>query len=153
MDANEQKLTPWFPPEVKPARPGWYQRDWKDKDAIVAPDYFDGQNWFIGSGNGTRSTIPSIVNRPWRGLAEPPLTDWFDADTKPVREGVYEINANDSERRFACWTPAYGWGATYKAWTGERSVIDRVIDLAHLGRDNHGEFAVGKRWRGLAVQP
>ena len=152
MDENKQKLTPWFPPEVKPARPGWYQRDWGDKETNEIPDYFDGKLWFTGYAEQNME-FPSFCKLPWRGLAEPPLTDWFDADTKPVREGVYEINANDSERRFACWTPAYGWGETYKAWTGERSVIDRVIDLAHLGRDNHGEFAVGKRWRGLAVQP
>ena len=153
MGASKPKLTPWFPSEVKPARPGWYLRDWGNSVPNFVPDYWDGNNWLIGWGDGTFSERPSSMKLPWRGLAEPPLTDWFDAETKPVNEGVYEIDGSDSERRFAYWTPAYGWGATYKAWTEKRSVIDRVIDLAHLGRDNHGEFAVGKSWRGLAVQP
>lgn len=45
---DEQKLTDWFPPEVPPARPGWYQREWPSHPSSATPDFFDGQNWFIG---------------------------------------------------------------------------------------------------------
>lgn len=87
----------------------------------------------------------------WRGLAEPPLTDWFDPDTPPEREGVYEIEGDDGFRHFAYWSPGHGWGFTYSA-----EVVGNhphAIEMARLARGEIGEFAPARRWRGLAVQP
>lgn len=157
---DEQKLTDWFPPEVLPARPGWYQRKyseraagtWMDKD----PDYFDGKHWYYGGGEGWYDPRPAAgpSGLPWRGLAEPPLTDWFDPDTPPEREGVYEIEGDDDARRFANWRPKHGWGFTYKAWSADsKKAVAQAIEMARFARGENGEFAPVRRWRGLAVQP
>lgn len=147
---DEQKLTDWFPPEVLPARPGWYQREWPSHPSSATPDFFDGQNWFIGY-NWRPYKYPLPVPLRWRGLADPPLTDWFDPDTPPEREGPYEIEAQDGEiRAFAHWSPGHGWGHTYYAihW-GD----DWAIRAACQGRNRRGLIAPCRRWRGLAVQP
>lgn len=52
---DEQKLTDWFPPEVLPARPGWYQREYsvhsnRSTRLNEIPDYFDGKHWYLGYG-------------------------------------------------------------------------------------------------------
>lgn len=147
---DEQKLTDWFPPEVLPARPGWYQREWPSRPSSATPDFFDGQNWFIGY-NWRPYKYPLPVPLRWRGLADPPLTDWFDPDTPPEREGVYEIEGYDGFRHFAYWTPGHGWGFTYSD-----EVVGNhphTIEMARLARRENGTFAHARRWRGLAVQP
>lgn len=153
---NEQKLTDWFPPEVLPACPGWYLREWDDPSLQEAADFFDGRRWFNGgydpkTGERSFSTMMSPNVRRWRGLTEPPLTDWFGPDTPPAREGVYEIEARDGEIRvFAHWSPGQGWGAAYYAvHYGD----DWAIHEAYRGRSHRGLFAPCRRWRGLAVQP
>lgn len=70
------KLTPWFPGDVKPARPGVYQtRDGKD----VCYQFWTGEQWNMATTSaeyaadfqqdGDRS---HFQNDPWRGLAEKP---------------------------------------------------------------------------------
>ena len=155
---DEQKLTDWFPPEVLPVRPGWYQREYSAHSNRSArlneiPDYFDGKHWYLGYGGGGHASIP--VSNPtfmrWRGLAKPPLTDWFDPDTPPEREGVYELEAQDGEiRAFAHWSPGHGWGLTYYA---VRCGDNWAIRAARQGRGGRGLIAPCRRWRGLAVQP
>ena len=75
------------------------------------------------------------------------LTDWFPADVKPVREGVYEIKyADDDGRCFAHWNGAYWthahwqWGATVSA-TIARAAANASHDFSELP------------WRGLAEKP
>lgn len=146
---DEQKLTDWFPPEVLPEREGAYLREyWADRQYWMneEPDYFDGKHWYYGNSG----SLASPVLR-WRGLAEPPLTDWFDPDTPPAREGVYEIEARDGEiRTFAHWSPGKGWGASYHA---VHYGNDWAVREAYRGRSHRGLFAPCRRWRGLAVQP
>jgi hypothetical protein len=69
------KLTPWFPADVKPVRPGVY----KVKTRSGRPWYrrWDGKVWFVGSNTpkDAASKIEQlwfIDSRSWRGLAEPP---------------------------------------------------------------------------------
>lgn len=146
---DEQKLTDWFPPEVLPARPGLYLREyWADRQHWMNddPGYFDGEHWCYGNSGSLASP-----NLRWRGLAEPPLTDWFDPDTPPEREGPYEIEAQDGEiRAFAHWTPGHGWGLTYYA---VRLGDNWALRSAYQGRSRRGVIAPRRRWRGLAVQP
>lgn len=65
------KLTDWFPANAKPARAGWYQRDWNCPMTEEAPDYWDGNRWWLGDGLGNHK-LRSDWLRPWRGLAEDP---------------------------------------------------------------------------------
>lgn len=71
---DEQKLTDWFPPEVSPARPGWYQREYRPRGQLrinAYLDYFDGEHWHYGAGDGWYP-VPAPSNLRWRGLAVQP---------------------------------------------------------------------------------
>jgi len=67
------KLTPWFPADVMPVRPGVYE-----VNARPGPWYrrWDGRHWFAGDHtpeNAASSKCALFMNtNPWRGLAEPP---------------------------------------------------------------------------------
>lgn len=75
---NEQKLTPWFPGDVKPVRVGYYIREYLISDLSAIPDFWDGAEWHIGFGANRDGVLchSSISvrqdSRRWRGLAEPP---------------------------------------------------------------------------------
>lgn len=69
-------VTEWFPAEVKPTIPGYYQRKYpgfdEDED-FQKPDYFDGEDWLIcpaGGHNMFKEHKPCSFS--WRGLAEQP---------------------------------------------------------------------------------
>jgi hypothetical protein len=60
-------ITPWYPPEINPVYVGWYQREYEYDQAIELPDYWTGQKWLVGNGDGTYSDRePRVL--PWRGL-------------------------------------------------------------------------------------
>ena len=74
------KLTPWYPPEVKPVREGWYARKLlSDPDSIQYMNFWNGTRWYYN--NDTYANAEAhFVGRPcgdiivwhWRGLAEEP---------------------------------------------------------------------------------
>lgn len=148
---DEQKLTDWFQPDVLPARPGWYQREYKVKWLINVPDYFDGSHWFVGFPDWTHGANICGFARRWRGLAEPPLTDWFEDGVQPVREGVYEIDcAGDTDgRAFSHWD-GVEWG--YRRLEEYYGVdVQGAIYAASVAPRIRVPFK--RRWRGLAVRP
>ena len=74
------KLTPWFPPDVKPVHVGVYET----LEATCFPNWYDiwdGKNWWIG-GKTPKSAMKNHQDEPrlliqsapvkWRGLAEKP---------------------------------------------------------------------------------
>jgi hypothetical protein len=71
---DDKDLTPWFPPEVKPARKGWYPRKYQ---LGVAYSHWNGRSWSCGVfelvdcdlARGMRSSEQRL---PWRGIAHPP---------------------------------------------------------------------------------
>jgi hypothetical protein len=72
----KQKMTPWFPPEVKPARKGVYERLGV---YINCPGYslWDGQRWRFtmdtpDGAMGYARYETTFPDQPWRGLAEQP---------------------------------------------------------------------------------
>lgn len=75
---DEQELTDWFPPNVLPARAGWYLREYSEHATGTwmddSPDYFDGEHWYYGDGEGWCAPRPEAgpPNLRWRGLAAPP---------------------------------------------------------------------------------
>lgn len=166
---DEQKLTVncwnWFPPEVLPEREGVYELDDADDDGRCFAR-FDGEHWYYGVWEFSfgkrqdvlRRALLQPVRRPgsrsyrWRGLAEPPLTDWFDPDTPPEREGVYETDESDKGGQcFAYWD---GEKFGFRCWShlvkgGAKAAIKR----AHENADLETVFPNLTRWRGLAVQP
>lgn len=62
------KLTPWFPPHIKPVRVGWYIAT-VNKDNTISR-WWDGSNWNYGATTDTAHCI--MQERNWRGLAERP---------------------------------------------------------------------------------
>lgn len=62
------RRTRWFPPDVLPARDGWYERRW---GTTIKRDYWDGQRWYIGTPRGDKIYTPSAPWLPWRGRTEP----------------------------------------------------------------------------------
>jgi hypothetical protein len=71
---DEKDLTPWFGPEVKPVRKGWYPRKYL---AGVAYSRWNGRSWSCGVFDlGDRDLVHGIRSNeqhlPWRGLAHPP---------------------------------------------------------------------------------
>jgi len=65
---SNQELTPWFPADVKPARVGWYQRNWPHHEDWEN-DYWDGVKWHYGNPNN-RTSGEAMMNRLWRGLVK-----------------------------------------------------------------------------------
>lgn len=72
-----KKLTPWFPPSVKPARAGVYKT--KEPNNMQWFNYFNGLQWYLGSHNPTDALHVGpfdLLNAEWfagwRGLAEQP---------------------------------------------------------------------------------
>lgn len=66
MDA---RVTEWFDADVKPALPGWYEREYRDARLQREYDWWDGGRWYtVWLGKKQPATIP----RRWRGLAECP---------------------------------------------------------------------------------
>ena len=68
-------LTPWFPGDVKPARPGVYQRDFGRERKYA---YWTGSAWKLGSATpegaeACNDYSPVQLNTTvcWRGLTEP----------------------------------------------------------------------------------
>jgi hypothetical protein len=69
-------FTPWFPGDVKPARPGVYQRKYGAFQEETGYSRWDGKRWYF------RATTPEMAardstetinpHRAWRGLAEEP---------------------------------------------------------------------------------
>ena len=58
------KLTPWYPPEVKPVRVGWYDCEVCTENRHL----WDGWCWKSSKYSHGQLT----VGFRWRGLAEPP---------------------------------------------------------------------------------
>ena len=73
------KLTPWYPPEVKPVREGWYARKLRtDNDRYQYMNYWDGNYWYYNV-DGRAKAAANFVGHEchtnhwyWRGLAEEP---------------------------------------------------------------------------------
>ncbi len=73
MPADPQQLTPWFDGSVKPARVGWYQRDYGrccQAEEYQYPDYWDGDNWYVGVGGRKPTNLICNGDMPWRGLTK-----------------------------------------------------------------------------------
>lgn len=72
------KLSDWFPPEVKPARPGWYPASACRRPGVRR--YWDGTQWSIGVREGVATDegcaaaklVPSLSQHDieWRGRIE-----------------------------------------------------------------------------------
>ena len=154
-----QKLTDWFGEDTPPARPGVYEIDREDCHGR-AFSHWDGERWGWATWERLRGGFQNAIDaaaessgtefkRRWRGIAEPPLTDWFDPDTPPVREGVYEIDDGGGFRHFAYWSKRRGWGCSFNSWQGVEAAIKNAVFSKGYG----GGYASSRRWRGLAVQP
>lgn len=65
-----ERLTEWFPANVKPALPGWYEREYGIEWMAKSHDYWNGRYWLVGDGKVARVRASSDMR--WRGLAEDP---------------------------------------------------------------------------------
>ena len=77
---NEQKLTPWFAPEVPPVRIGVYQTN-DDAFTLGYPmqgyQHWNGARWGLFGGTPEAARLGQLVSSSyqgnhWRGLAEKP---------------------------------------------------------------------------------
>jgi hypothetical protein len=70
----KQKLTPWFPADIEPARNGVYERDWDDGSSNYARWHNGvwGQSYCRPELAVLRPFYSSNAVLPWRGLAEQP---------------------------------------------------------------------------------
>ena len=73
------KLTPWYPPEVKPVREGWYARKLcDDNDRYQYMNYWNGNYWYYNVDGAPKAEAHFIGHEclsyhwQWRGLAENP---------------------------------------------------------------------------------
>lgn len=76
---TERDMTPWFPPEILPARQGVYQTIlWAG--ALLQYSYWDGELWSMGYDTADEAGVAmrprSSFKRYWRGLSREP----FDID-------------------------------------------------------------------------
>lgn len=68
MSKKQPKLTPWFPPEVKPVRAGLYET--RTFPGFSSLRHWNG-SWF-GCVFDMHERSASSDDFEWRGLAEPP---------------------------------------------------------------------------------
>ena len=80
MKFNDAMKTGWFPEDMKPVRPGIYEKDFSDYSNITEYQYWDGKRWYYGEDTPNKtlarfdeeyyygSTPP--LPRAWRGLKE-----------------------------------------------------------------------------------
>lgn len=73
------KLTPWYPPHIKPVRVGVYETDafFEVVDGVAVFQYWNGRYWGTYSGKEIKAATMSWweskhQNVRWRGLAHPP---------------------------------------------------------------------------------
>ena len=64
---SKQKLTDWFPANVKPVHVGYYERDYGDSS--LCNDYWNGTYFEIVADNGIHCG-PTVTDLPWRGLSQ-----------------------------------------------------------------------------------
>lgn len=62
-----EKLTEWYPPEIKPVHVGYYQRRYVF--GLLYKEWWTGQKWTSSTTDTTPCTCQHL---PWRGLAEKP---------------------------------------------------------------------------------
>jgi hypothetical protein len=65
-----KELTPWFPADVKPVRPGKYNSSYQRDPNVFF--YWDGKQWVYGPDSGLRGSACTVQDREWRGLAKKP---------------------------------------------------------------------------------
>lgn len=79
--SKKPKLTPWFPGDVKPARPGVYERCYaQDMPGEMQPMkcycYWNGKQWMTYESTPEAAAREVVVSdwqhEWWRGLAEQP---------------------------------------------------------------------------------
>lgn len=74
---KKQKLTDWFPADVKPLHVGVYQRGCKGKVSKYCYWYWNGDFWETGGWPTAKQAALNPRDKscsvwPWRGLANPP---------------------------------------------------------------------------------
>ena len=94
----------------------------------------------------------AVTNINYFEIKMPKLTEWFPAEIKPVRVGVYEVSNIFREK---IGTYAYWDG---KWWHGYNDTIDGAMEnieiRMNLAANNLRLLASqNKQWRGLAEQP
>jgi hypothetical protein len=79
------------------------------------------------------------------------LTDWYPAHVKPVREGVYERDAADSDgRAFAYWD-GNRWFSLHWVGLSDPKTAARAIECARAAVTPSSWPRTA--WRGLAEDP
>jgi hypothetical protein len=66
------QMTPWYPPEIKPVRAGWYQEGYEIAPKSIHP--YNNAAWWNGSAwcEGDAAQPSWLQLRHWRGLAADP---------------------------------------------------------------------------------
>jgi len=70
------------------------------------------------------------------------LTDWFPAEVKPARDGVYLTRK-----------PGLTHEGVYRKYEGGRWFFNAELDLMRAAAMTELATAMGREWRGLAEQP
>lgn len=67
------KLTDWYPEDVRPVRPGFYEARYYFADNCPVRRYFDGNRWVHPlNGQPLLFGARQVQHGAWRGLAEDP---------------------------------------------------------------------------------
>lgn len=64
------KLTPWYPPHIKPVREGWYECVGPGGGYLVRMRWVKSSWWYTSSFFGKSGKV--LVAPRWRGLEEEP---------------------------------------------------------------------------------
>ncbi|QOE32789.1 putative membrane protein [Achromobacter phage Mano] len=140
------QLGPIMPADVKPELPGWYARGYPTSSRtgetwLLARDYWDGTNWFMGNSDGSKHESPDTTQPlRWRGLAEPTISapaiaDAMTADAAALGfVDVVQVGPDGAKR-----------GEAVK-------VAQPAPDARHiLVADEFGPLPVLKRWQVCAI--
>lgn len=64
---KKEELTDWYPAQIKPVRPGWYEV--RGSALTSAPfRYFDGRYWYAWPRCELRSIFGRHSSHEWRGV-------------------------------------------------------------------------------------
>ncbi|VWD01491.1 MULTISPECIES: hypothetical protein [Burkholderia] len=99
-----EKLTDWFPADVKPRHRGVYQTRNRDT-GVISYNRWDGKRWHWGNESrdvAARTSDPKLDPddlKPWRGLKQKPIAPLQPGESRQIGASMFEVHFTEGPDR------------------------------------------------------